>query len=239
MKKLSLILTVWNVGQGQWVTLQDAKTCRHIDLGGEKIAKIAEISRECQGLENQIAITHWDYDHYGFLLKFKSRVGKICWLHKPPGAPPAIERNTSDIEKCKTPGDLEQLQKDHLMSKKKNDLSLVFVDPRAQVLVPGDSPQKQEKKWLHNLHQRIRILVLGHHGSRTSTSNALLNRLVGLQMTVASQREKKYGHPHRETKEKLLRRRLPLLRTEDWGNLRFIYEEPMGPEEQPHLNENH
>lgn len=224
-----MILTVWNVGQGQWVTLQDAKTCRHIDLGGEKTELIARISQQCQGLENQIAITHWDYDHYGFLVKFKSRVGKVCWLYKPAAAPPALERKISDIENCKASGGLEQLQKDHLMSKKKNDLSLVFLEPRAQVLIPGDSPQKQEKKWLHNLHQQVRILVLGHHGSRTSTSNALLSRLPRLQMAVASQREKKYGHPHRETKEKLTHRRVPLLRTEDWGNLRFIYEELKGP----------
>jgi competence protein ComEC len=43
----------------------------------------------------------------------------------------------------------------------------------------------------------------------------------GLRVAVASARERRYGHPHQETELILRKFRVPLLRTEDWGNIHF------------------
>jgi competence protein ComEC len=66
-----------------------------------------------------------------------------------------------------------------------------------------------------------RILVLGHHGSRTSTSSLLLDHLPRLTAAVSSARFRKYGHPHARVRRDLAKRHIPLLRTEEWGNLHF------------------
>jgi competence protein ComEC len=90
------------------------------------------------------------------------------------------------------------------------------------VLIPGDSTRTQEKIWVRAFRKisQTRILVLGHHGSRTSTSKELM-RTLNLNMAIASARFRRYGHPHREVRAQLQRARVPLLRTEDWGTIRI------------------
>lgn len=65
----------------------------------------------------------------------------------------------------------------------------------------------------------VRVLALGHHGSRTSTSKDLLKELPNLKLAIASARKRRYGHPHRETVEALGKFKVPILSTEDWGNI--------------------
>jgi competence protein ComEC len=98
-----------------------------------------------------------------------------------------------------------------------NDLSRVF--QWKNILIPGDSPIKQERIWGHNSDTRSQILILGHHGSRTSTSDTLLNHLPNLKFAIASARKSVYGHPHKEVLQRLKTHHIPLLRTEVWGNI--------------------
>jgi competence protein ComEC len=106
-----------------------------------------------------------------------------------------------------------------------NEWSRVFLfqtEPRRFLVVPGDSDQKAERGWAPSLPMSgVWLLVLGHHGSRTATSPALLARLPSTRMAVASARFAKYGHPHKEVILKLKERGIALLRTEEWGTLRF------------------
>lgn len=102
----------------------------------------------------------------------------------------------------------------------KNQSSLVVYSIKHQVLIPGDSPKSEEKKWNSEIYSS-RILILGHHGSKTSTSKMLLDSLKNLKMAVASARFNRYKHPSLETVIKLKKRKTPLLKTEQWGNLIF------------------
>jgi competence protein ComEC len=111
-----------------------------------------------------------------------------------------------------------------------NEVSRVFVIEKT-ILAPGDSTEKAEKYWapqltFHQINQtpeqnRIRILVLGHHGSRTSTSAALLSRLPHINAAIVSARKKKYGHPHAEVVARLRNKKIPMLLTEEWGSIHF------------------
>jgi competence protein ComEC len=89
------------------------------------------------------------------------------------------------------------------------------------LLAPGDSPRDEEKKWIHHFAglERVRVLVLGHHGSRTSTSQDLLAKLSGVRVAIASARFRRYGHPHTEVVRELAQRKISLLRTEEWGTI--------------------
>jgi competence protein ComEC len=89
-------------------------------------------------------------------------------------------------------------------------------------LMPGDSPRKQENLWrLDPDFHSAKILVLGHHGSHTSTSEILLKSLPQVRMAVSSARWARYHHPSPEVITVLRRQHIALLRTEDWGNLWF------------------
>ncbi|MBK7961611.1 MAG: hypothetical protein IPK04_10715 [Bdellovibrionales bacterium] len=80
-----------------------------------------------------------------------------------------------------------------------------------------------EKIWAANLTnletKQIKVLILGHHGSKTSTSEALLQRLPRLKFAIATARESRYGHPHFVVLNRLRQHRIPILRTEDWGHI--------------------
>ncbi len=127
--------------------------------------------------------------------------------------------------------------------KNSNDQSLVVLIE--QLLIPGDSTVKQEKIWQHHskitsqnlipgqtpTRPRIQLLSLGHHGSQTSTSEALLNQLPYLTTAVAQARKKKYGHPHRSVRIRLKSKNISLLQTEIWGHI--IFEWPLSLPKDP------
>lgn len=90
----------------------------------------------------------------------------------------------------------------------------------ASVLLTGDAYSRVEQEILGEL-AHVTVLKLGHHGSRTSTSEALLARTQP-QLAVASLADgNTYGHPHREVLERLQRARVPLLRTDRDGHIRI------------------
>lgn len=212
-------LIVWNVGQGQWVTLVRGGECWHFDTGGE-FAPWEAIIRICGERLNRIFLSHWDSDHIGFANQLARKL-PACLQSEPPGpAPVQKARRILQIPRC-APMSEGLLNWRPSTGHASNDWSQIF--SVENVLLPGDSTRGQEKFWEKALPDlwRVRILLLGHHGSRTSTSIGLLQELRGLKMAVASARFRRYGHPHMETLELLQRFRVPLLRTEDWGTIVF------------------
>ncbi|QDK38311.1 ComEC/Rec2 family competence protein [Bdellovibrio sp. NC01] len=230
---------VWNVGQGQWTTAIDAETCRHFDMGGE-FFPLRRLKALCSSKRNEIFLSHWDWDHIGGLAKWRL---DSCIVMPPLGK--TSERKKLLIEKftpCGSKSDSAEktsTTKFLCVDSKRNsncETSLYAWKPtiakntneQSQVisfkefLIPGDSPKTEEVYWenqpwvAHN-----KVLILGHHGSRTSTSSELLDRMPRLTMAIASARWQRYQHPHAETVALLRKRHVALLRTEDWGNLWF------------------
>lgn len=213
---------IWNSGQGQWVTHILPDQCRHFDFGGEmnsfKFIK-KKLLKECENKENQLFLSHWDFDHYLQLPQLNRILFNICWMSKPQ----LIKKNKMSviseqlpIKKCPTTTSVSIWKPQQI--KKTNESSVVFNDQ--DFLIPGDSPIHQEKLWSTKVNsENIKFLILGHHGSKTSTGTLLLNNLPHLKLSIASAREKKYGHPHKETIKKLKKWHIPLLITEDWGNI--------------------
>lgn len=217
---------VWQVGQGQWVTHILTETCEHYDLGGElgSFYQIrSSLLQVCVKKENRMNLSHWHADHYLNIPVFIKSFPKVCWAQLPAYA----------IEK-KSPQKILQLHVPRCFSSTKDDLHWTPAQARntnessivhltSQVLIPGDSNRAQEKNWLPKFKnlKSVQVLILGHHGSATSTGNILLNQLPRLKMTIASARYAVYHHPQPQTRQRLQQHHLPLLRTEDWGNIWF------------------
>lgn len=86
----------------------------------------------------------------------------------------------------------------------------------------GDAEQEEEREILFTGQDvSADILKLGHHGSKTATSDAFL-RAVGAKTAVISvARDNKFGHPHKETIEKI--KGLKIYQTAIDGNISFMW----------------
>lgn len=224
------VWVAWNVGQGQWVTQILSDDCHHYDIGGEvgsfKAVKKTLLSH-CGSKTNKLHLSHWDYDHFLNLPSFAKAVPKLCWqnlpefMHTKKLAKKILALN---IPHCQL---LLHGQNNNpelwipFTARNTNESSIIFYNNN--VLITGDSPIQKEKLWVQEFLDiaLTRVLILGHHGSRTSTGKTLLSSLPQLKFSIASSRYAKYGHPHKDVLNRLRGFKIPLLKTEDWGNIWF------------------
>lgn len=69
---------------------------------------------------------------------------------------------------------------------------------------------------------RADILKVGHHGSKTSSSEEFLGRVLPKFAVISAGRKNRYGHPHQETLDRLARFAGRILRTDQLGNITFV-----------------
>jgi competence protein ComEC len=228
-------LIVWNIGQGQWVTWKTDRSCEHFDMGGER-CPWRKIIHACGGRMNVAHFSHWDSDHLNFALQALRRLPHFCVAEQPAGTGSLVKQkkfaqipmclaNDSALDRASIEELDRPFQQGQRHRKTSNELSRVFRLCEG-VLIPGDSTIDAEKQWAPRLVEKMRfsrtgLLILGHHGSKTSTSEFLISRLPGLKEAVASARFARYGHPHPVVTERLKKHGVALLRTEDWGSLSF------------------
>src|SRR3972149_6027193 len=61
------------------------------------------------------------------------------------------------------------------------------------------------------------VLKIGHHGSKTSTSEKFLGNVNPELAIISAGKNNKYGHPHQEVKDRLAQFGIPTLRTDEKG----------------------
>ena len=232
MRSAQIVALFWNIGQGQWTTVITADTCRHYDFGGEitywnKNRNL--LLKLCKDKQNILHLSHPDLDHYAYYPPMQKTLKNICWFEIDHSSIPA-KRQLRKIPLCPERKYADAHSRHHFRMYKpanfrsKNDSSKVYAFKN--LLIPGDSPQKHEKIWAANLTapEKHTLLQLGHHGSRTSSSDLLFKKLSRIKMAVVQARKKRFNHPHPETIQRLKKYRIPLLTTEDWGNTAVILE---------------
>lgn len=215
----SPVLVIWNVGQGQWVSAIENEHCLHFDAGGEQ-AEFKILKKLCAQKQNYFYLSHWDFDHLGFLSLIPRYLTDSCLQAKPRGqgssAKTKILRRFAD---CPRPLDSTHEIRTRNLTASSNASSRVQVYSQ-QILIPGDSPITEENYWAtSSALNSIKILILGHHGSRTSTGPLLISHLPRLKLAIASSRYARYGHPHAETILRLQKNKTPVITTEDWGHI--------------------
>lgn len=104
-----------------------------------------------------------------------------------------------------------------------NDGSIVMrlVYGESEVMLTGDSTIKVEKEILAYGAENLQsdILKVGHHGSKTSTSEEFVKALNPQYAVISLGKENKYGHPSEETLATLSEFPLQVLRTDEQGTI--------------------
>ncbi len=116
-----------------------------------------------------------------------------------------------------------------LKGKEVNDLNEVSVVSRLvteeekSFLFMGDVYVEQEEELLSQEKENIDsdVLKVGHHGSRTSTSEEFLSAVSPEVAVIMAGEDNPYGHPHEEVVERIEKEGITLKRTDEDGDIVF------------------
>jgi competence protein ComEC len=94
---------------------------------------------------------------------------------------------------------------------------------KSSVLLEGDAEAPSEREMLaHGRVDAVTLLKVGHHGSRTSTTEAFLAAAAPEDAVVSSGRGNTFGHPRYEVVERLAKAGSKLYRTDEFGLTTFL-----------------
>ena len=174
-------------------------------------------------------LTHGDYDHLGEALNLINnfKVGKVYindnkinYLER------QIIKKSNDIYISKEGtnfniGNFNFLELNTNLEDENDSSSVYYITyNNLKMLFTGDASIKSEEYILNNYNiKSIDILKLGHHGSRTSTSEDLLEKTKPKLALISCGRNNRFGHPHLETIEKLNKYNINYLRTDKLGTV--------------------
>lgn len=90
-------------------------------------------------------------------------------------------------------------------------------------LFTGDALAFQEKEMiLRGVDLDSDVLKVGHHGSKTSTSQGFIKAVSPEIAVISAGKDNSYGHPHQEVLETLNKYGINVLRTDIAGDIKFI-----------------
>jgi competence protein ComEC len=94
---------------------------------------------------------------------------------------------------------------------------------KSSVLLEGDAEGPSEREMLaHGRVAAVTLLKVGHHGSRTSTTQEFLDAAAPKDAVVSVGRGNTFGHPRYEVIERIAEARTKLYRTDQFGLTTFL-----------------
>ena len=236
----SFTLTVLDVGQGQCLLLSSGGATVMYDCGGSNAQDAGELAGACLDAMAEtkldvLVLSHYDEDHMGgvrYLMARKS-VGLVL-------APDFEDDsgNRAEIEELCEAYEIPLLFVTHLPeqitlgegsvtvippvaygSGNESSLSLFASFDGYDILATGDMSESGERLLLRKYRlPDLEVLIAGHHGASTSTSEELLAELTP-ELVVISVGENSYGHPTEQTLERIAQAGAAVRRTDQEGTI--------------------
>lgn len=239
-------LTFLAVGQGDCTVWQDGDVTVLIDVGpksqegfdaGERIVLPRLREMRIQRVA-AIIITHPDSDHIGGLgavakrykdakvvasAGFRDDPDMAWWLREAGVGEDRMVWIGSRTRMTLDRSTLELAPPPRLAGASNNDGSLfvrIEYGPATAVLT-GDASMETEQEMQKKLKWTAQVLKIGHHGSRTSTSEAFVRALGPEWGAISCGKENRFGHPHPSVLQVLDRQRVKVFRTDLQGDVAF------------------
>jgi len=220
-----------DVGQGDAALFREGRRAVVIDAGPEDSYDLLRYLRH-EGLYLEaVVFSHLDLDHAGALGMLLDSEIDVPVIVIPQGAKKPKEPVLSALERAKdegvelypakrgdqlTAGSLSmQVIAPEKAEKDQNDQSLVLYAQMKDVsfLLTGDLSSKAEPDNL----PACDVLKVAHHGSKNATSEKLLAQVKPKLALISVGEDNWYGHPSRETLERLAAAGAQILRTDVHG----------------------
>ncbi len=233
-------MVVLDVGQGQSIVIYNDSYTAVIDCGsssGEDAGQIAGSYIYSLGRSSidALILTHFHTDHANGVEKLMSMVKVESLVLPNEGEEDSdlddkiielAEENSTDIiyvneDKVITMGNTTLSLYAPLGSLSENErgICILVSENGFDSLVTGDIDEGQERL-LVSLKRLpdIECLIVGHHGSKFSTSSDLLST-VAPEIGIISVGDNNYGHPTSEILERLDEAGIDVYRTDEYGNI--------------------
>lgn len=178
-----------------------------------------------------LVLTHGDFDHMGEALKLIKQY-RVEDIYLNQGNFNLLEKKV--IKKYRhvyqirekeeiVLGNINIVQINKEFSDENDSSSILLMYYKnKKILLTGDASKKSEEYILNKYNiGKIDVLKIGHHGSKTSTSDELLKELRPSLAIISCGKNNRFNHPHKETIDKLKEYRIKYLRTDISGTIRI------------------
>lgn len=189
---------------------------------------------------DQIFLSHQDADHVGDLpailkhfpvtnvyfpagmehnAQFKRRIwpyrNQVAWHPLLRGQSPICKTFACQVLAPETPG----------AGTNEDSLVLRLLINQKVWLFTGDLPSEREERLISQVPIQADYLKAGHHGSKTSSSDAFLAAVRPKQVVISAGRHNRYGHPHSETLLRYQNAGIPFQTTAEQGMIIWTFDD--------------
>jgi competence protein ComEC len=235
-----------DVGQGDAALIETPSGVQVLIDGGKDATVLRRLSSEMSFFDRTIDVvigTHPDKDHIGGLIDVLKRykVLKILTtenkgdtgtaelynkLKSKEGAEVLIARRGQEIHLDASTTLRILFPDSDPTNMESNTSSIVFqlLYGSSTFMFTGDSPKSIEEYLVLVEGESLKsdVLKLGHHGSRTSTSELYLDEVQPKFAIVSAGKDNTYGHPHVEVTDLLFNARVQILETVKEGTITML-----------------
>ncbi len=233
-----MIFRVLDVGQGQTTILQSGDFTAMIDCGSSDMdaARLTAQTLRSGGQSHvdALILTHYDEDHAGDVLHLMElvEVGLLVLPDIPDKS--GTRQSIEEAANCPvvTVSDLTELTWEagkitvYPPIVRANDsnsgICVLASAEEYDILITGDLDQYMEMRLLSNWKlPQAELLVAGHHGAKSSTSQILLDTLHPQIVAISVGEDNDYGHPAPDTVQRITAAGAEIYRTDLHGTLVF------------------
>lgn len=241
-----LRVVFFDVGQGDSIYIKSPTGAQVLIDGGPDSSVLRNLSRELGFFDRDVDVviaTHEDKDHVGGLPSVFRRYTVNTFVRT---------ENQGESGAAITLDTLPKERGIHVVYARRGDildlgggavLTILFPDRDptgwetntssivarltygdSEFLFTGDSPSSIEEYLVSSYGTSLQsdVLKLGHHGSRTSSSENFINTVRPLYAIVSAGKGNSYGHPHKETIETVMNEGAEILETSKEGSIVFV-----------------
>ena len=228
-----------DVGQGDSILVQSTEHAVLIDAGPTVIGPGLASYLEQMGITvlNYVVATHPHADHIGGMPDILDRI-RIMELWMPDTAHDtvtferfldAIERNNLEITTIQAgatlsagPIQMTAVAPNSGGHENLNNYSIVLHMRHGQTsfLFTGDAEAISEREMIAaGWDLRADVLKVGHHGSRTSSTDEFLDAVDPFAAVIMLGADNQFGHPHQEVLDRFDERGIRIMRTDELGTI--------------------
>jgi len=241
----ALTVQFLDVGQGDAILIQTPDGYEMLIDGGPSSQVLSALARRRSFFDRSIDVviaTHPDTDHIAGLVDVLNRynIGTIIETAAEHDAPAAIafeKAAGNENAQIITAAAGQQIQLGASTTirvfspygdtrKWENNAASVVVQieyGEIEFMLTGDAPSSIEKYLADTYGERLQsdVLKLGHHGSKTSSSEEFLKQVQPQYAVVSSGKDNRYGHPHEEVVTRASAAGAQLVSTAELGTIIF------------------